>query len=95
MTKIKREEKGEKNNNNPKENIRWPCSFSDEIFPLTFAHCVLQVNVISKGTVQIFWVFLLLHLVSTVWLLMLVKEPGHDADDREDDEYHHRYYSCW
>ena len=30
-----------------------------------------------------------------MWLLMLVKEAAHDANDREDDEYHHCYYSCW
>lgn len=30
-----------------------------------------------------------------MWLLMQVKEPGHDADDGEDDEYHNCDYSCW
>lgn len=77
------------------KSIMRPCSSSDEIFPLTLADRVLQVNVVSKGIVQIFWVFLLLYLVSTMWLLMLIKESGHDADDAEDDEYHNCDYSCW
>lgn len=68
--------------------------FSDEIFSLTLAYCVLQVDVISKRTVQIFWIFFLLDLVSTRRLLMLVKESGHDADDGEGDEYHHCDHSC-
>lgn len=94
MTKMRREEKekGRKKKKN-KESMRWPCRFSDEIFPLTLAHCVLQINVISKGRVQVFRIFLL-HLVSAMWLSVLVEEPGHDADDGDDDEYHHCYYSC-
>ena len=30
-----------------------------------------------------------------MWLLMPVKEVAHDANDWEDDEYHHCYHSCW
>ena len=52
--KIGERGEGETKNEQQRKSMRWPCSSSDEIFPLTLAHCVLKISVISKGTVQIF-----------------------------------------
>lgn len=97
MPKLK-ERKEKEMETSAKKRTRWPHNSSDEVFPFALDGCVLQVNVISKGTVQVVWVFLLLHLIGTVWLLLLIEEVHHDSKDTKSDKCYNCYDTsneCW